>query len=100
LTYEHRPIDDMVAAALKWEGGYVWACQNYNRDVRSDTVAQGSGSLGLMTGVLMSPDGRTVEAEAVHGIVPRHRAGLHRDGRERQDDRESITEVFSGKFVM
>ncbi|HEY7151162.1 MAG TPA: NADP-dependent isocitrate dehydrogenase [Solirubrobacterales bacterium] len=72
LTYEHRLIDDMVAAALKWEGGYVWACKNYDGDVQSDTVAQGFGSLGLMTSVLMSPDGKTVEAEAAHGTVTRH----------------------------
>jgi isocitrate dehydrogenase len=72
LTYEHRLIDDMVAAALKWSGGYVWACKNYDGDVQSDTVAQGFGSLGLMTSVLMSPDGRTVEAEAAHGTVTRH----------------------------
>jgi len=72
LTYEHRLIDDMVAAALKWEGGYVWACKNYDGDVQSDTVAQGFGSLGLMTSVLMTPDGNTVEAEAAHGTVTRH----------------------------
>ncbi|HET9196870.1 MAG TPA: NADP-dependent isocitrate dehydrogenase [Solirubrobacterales bacterium] len=72
LTYEHRLIDDMVAAALKWEGGYVWACKNYDGDVQSDTVAQGFGSLGLMTSVLMSADGKTVEAEAAHGTVTRH----------------------------
>jgi isocitrate dehydrogenase len=72
LTYEHRLIDDMVAAALKWEGGYVWACKNYDGDVQSDTVAQGFGSLGLMTSVLMTPDGETVEAEAAHGTVTRH----------------------------
>ncbi len=72
LTYEHRLIDDMVATALKWEGGYVWACKNYDGDVQSDTVAQGFGSLGLMTSVLMSPDGKTVEAEAAHGTVTRH----------------------------
>jgi isocitrate dehydrogenase len=72
LTYEHRLIDDMVATALKWEGGYVWACKNYDGDVQSDTVAQGFGSLGLMTSVLMTPDGRTVEAEAAHGTVTRH----------------------------
>ncbi len=71
LTYEHRLIDDMVAAAMKWEGGYVWACKNYDGDVQSDTVAQGFGSLGLMTSVLMTPDGR-VEAEAAHGTVTRH----------------------------
>jgi isocitrate dehydrogenase len=72
ISYEHRLIDDMVAAALKWEGGYVWACKNYDGDVQSDTVAQGFGSLGLMTSVLMSPDGKTVEAEAAHGTVTRH----------------------------
>jgi len=72
LTYEHRLIDDMVAAAMKWEGGYVWACKNYDGDVQSDTVAQGFGSLGLMTSVLMTPDGQTVEAEAAHGTVTRH----------------------------
>jgi isocitrate dehydrogenase len=72
LTYEHRLIDDMVAAALKWSGGYVWACKNYDGDVQSDTVAQGFGSLGLMTSVLMSPDGKTIEAEAAHGTVTRH----------------------------
>ncbi len=72
LTYEHRLIDDMVAAAMKWEGGYVWACKNYDGDVQSDTVAQGFGSLGLMTSVLMTPDGATVEAEAAHGTVTRH----------------------------
>jgi isocitrate dehydrogenase len=72
LTYEHRLIDDMVACAMKWEGGYVWACKNYDGDVQSDTVAQGFGSLGLMTSVLMTPDGKTVEAEAAHGTVTRH----------------------------
>jgi isocitrate dehydrogenase len=72
IIYEHRLIDDMVASALKWSGGYVWACKNYDGDVQSDTVAQGFGSLGLMTSVLMSPDGRTVEAEAAHGTVTRH----------------------------
>jgi isocitrate dehydrogenase len=72
LTYEHRLIDDMVACAMKWEGGYLWACKNYDGDVQSDTVAQGFGSLGLMTSVLMTPDGRTVEAEAAHGTVTRH----------------------------
>ncbi len=72
ITYEHRLIDDMVAACLKWEGGYVWACKNYDGDVQSDTVAQGFGSLGLMTSVLMSADGKTVEAEAAHGTVTRH----------------------------
>jgi isocitrate dehydrogenase len=79
LSYEHRLIDDMVAAALKWEGGYVWACKNYDGDVQSDTVAQGFGSLGLMTSVLMSPDGSTVEAEAAHGTVTRHYR-LHQAG--------------------
>ena len=72
LTYEHRLIDDMVASSLKWHGGYVWACKNYDGDVQSDTVAQGFGSLGLMTSVLMTPDGQTVEAEAAHGTVTRH----------------------------
>ena len=72
LTYEHRLIDDMVASCLKWEGGYVWACKNYDGDVQSDLVAQGYGSLGLMTSVLMTPDGKTVEAEAAHGTVTRH----------------------------
>ncbi|MFM7034570.1 MAG: NADP-dependent isocitrate dehydrogenase [Planctomycetia bacterium] len=72
LTYEHRLIDDMVASALKWEGGYVWACKNYDGDVQSDIVAQGFGSLGLMTSVLMTPDGKTIEAEAAHGTVTRH----------------------------
>ena len=72
ITYEHRLIDDMVAAAMKWEGGYVWACKNYDGDVQSDTVAQGYGSLGLMTSVLITPDGQTVEAEAAHGTVTRH----------------------------
>ncbi|MGW7369649.1 NADP-dependent isocitrate dehydrogenase [Streptomyces sp. NPDC054841] len=80
LTYEHRLIDDMVASALKWEGGYVWACKNYDGDVQSDIVAQGFGSLGLMTSVLMSPDGRTVEAEAAHGTVTRHYR-QHQQGR-------------------
>ncbi len=80
LTYEHRLIDDMVAAALKWEGGYVWACKNYDGDVQSDTVAQGFGSLGLMTSVLMTPDGKTVEAEAAHGTVTRH-FRQHQQGR-------------------
>ncbi len=72
LTYEHRLIDDMVASALKWEGGFLWACKNYDGDVQSDTVAQGFGSLGLMTSVLLTPDGKTVEAEAAHGTVTRH----------------------------
>jgi len=81
LTYEHRLIDDMVAAALKWEGGFVWACKNYDGDVQSDTVAQGFGSLGLMTSVLLTPDGRTVEAEAAHGTVTRHYR-MHQQGKE------------------
>src|SRR4051794_21436053 len=81
LTYEHRLIDDMVAACLKWDGGYVWACKNYDGDVQSDTVAQGYGSLGLMTSVLMTPDGQTVEAEAAHGTVTRH-FRRHQEGEE------------------
>ncbi len=81
IVYEHRLIDDMVAAALKWEGGFVWACKNYDGDVQSDTVAQGFGSLGLMTSVLMTPDGDAVEAEAAHGTVTRHYR-RHRQGRE------------------
>ena len=72
LEYDHRLIDDMVATSLRWEGGYIWACKNYDGDVQSDTVAQGYGSLGLMTSVLLSPDGKTVEAEAAHGTVTRH----------------------------
>ncbi len=81
IHYEHRLIDDMVAAALKWSGGFVWACKNYDGDVQSDTVAQGFGSLGLMTSVLMTPDGRTIEAEAAHGTVTRHYR-LHQAGKE------------------
>ena len=80
ITYEHRLIDDMVASALKWEGGYLWACKNYDGDVQSDTIAQGYGSLGLMTSVLMSPDGKTVEAEAAHGTVTRHYR-MHQQGK-------------------
>ena len=80
LTYEHRLIDDMVAASLKWNGGYLWACKNYDGDVQSDTIAQGYGSLGLMSSVLMSPDGKTVEAEAAHGTVTRHYR-LHQQGK-------------------
>jgi len=80
LTYEHRLIDDMVAACLKWSGGYLWACKNYDGDVQSDTVAQGYGSLGLMTSVLMSPDGKTIESEAAHGTVTRHYR-LHQQGK-------------------
>ena len=81
ITYEHRLIDDMVAAALKWEGGFVWACKNYDGDVQSDTVAQGFGSLGLMTSVLMTADGKTIEAEAAHGTVTRHYR-MHQEGKE------------------
>ncbi len=80
ITYEHRLIDDMVASALKWEGGFVWACKNYDGDVQSDTVAQGFGSLGLMTSVLVTPDGKTMEAEAAHGTVTRHYR-LHQQGK-------------------
>ena len=80
ITYEHRLIDDMVASAMKWEGGYVWACKNYDGDVQSDTVAQGFGSLGLMTSVLTSPDGQVVEAEAAHGTVTRHYR-MHQQGK-------------------
>jgi isocitrate dehydrogenase len=92
LTYEHRLIDDMVAAALKWSGGYVWACKNYDGDVQSDTVAQGFGSLGLMTSVLMTPDGKTVEAEAAHGTVTRHY-------REHQKGRETSTNSIASIFA-
>ncbi len=92
IWYEHRLIDDMVAAALKWSGGYLWACKNYDGDVQSDTVAQGFGSLGLMTSVLMSPDGRTVEAEAAHGTVTRHYR-LHQDGKETSTN--SIASIFA-----
>ncbi|MGN6157164.1 MAG: NADP-dependent isocitrate dehydrogenase, partial [Devosia sp.] len=81
IWYEHRLIDDMVASALKWSGGYVWACKNYDGDVQSDTVAQGFGSLGLMTSVLMTPDGKIVEAEAAHGTVTRHYR-QHQQGKE------------------
>jgi isocitrate dehydrogenase len=80
IVYEHRLIDDMVASALKWEGGFVWACKNYDGDVQSDSIAQGFGSLGLMTSVLMTPDGQTVEAEAAHGTVTRH-FRQHQQGR-------------------
>jgi isocitrate dehydrogenase len=92
LTYEHRLIDDMVAAALKWSGGYVWACKNYDGDVQSDTVAQGYGSLGLMTSVLMTPDGKVVEAEAAHGTVTRHYR-QHQQGRETSTN--SIASIFA-----
>ncbi|MBO6725359.1 MAG: NADP-dependent isocitrate dehydrogenase [Rhizobiaceae bacterium] len=92
ITYEHRLIDDMVAASLKWSGGYVWACKNYDGDVQSDTVAQGFGSLGLMTSVLLSPDGRTVEAEAAHGTVTRHYR-QHQKGEETSTN--SIASIFA-----
>ncbi len=92
LTYEHRLIDDMVAAALKWSGGYVWACKNYDGDVQSDAVAQGYGSLGLMTSVLMSPDGKVVESEAAHGTVTRHY-------REHQQGKETSTNSIASIFA-
>ena len=92
ITYEHRLIDDMVAAAMKWEGGYVWACKNYDGDVQSDTLAQGYGSLGLMTSVLMTPDGKTVEAEAAHGTVTRHY-------REHQKGRPTSTNPIASIFA-
>jgi len=92
LTYEHRLIDDMVASSLKWEGGYIWACKNYDGDVQSDTVAQGFGSLGLMTSVLMTPDGRTMEAEAAHGTVTRHY-------REHQAGRPTSTNPIASIFA-
>ena len=81
ISYEHRLIDDMVAAAIKWNGGYIWACKNYDGDVQSDTVAQGFGSLGLMTSVLMTPDGKTVESEAAHGTITRHYR-MYQQGKE------------------
>jgi len=92
ITYEHRLIDDMVAAALKWSGGYVWACKNYDGDVQSDTVAQGYGSLGLMTSVLTTPDGKVVEAEAAHGTVTRHY-------REHQKGRETSTNSVASIYA-
>jgi isocitrate dehydrogenase len=92
LTYEHRLIDDMVAAALKWSGGFVWACKNYDGDVQSDTVAQGFGSLGLMTSVLLTPDGKTVEAEAAHGTVTRHY-------RQHQQGKETSTNPIASIFA-
>ena len=92
IVYEHRLIDDMVASALKWSGGYVWACKNYDGDVQSDTVAQGFGSLGLMTSVLMTPDGATVEAEAAHGTVTRHY-------REHQKGKETSTNSIASIFA-
>ena len=92
LTYEHRLIDDMVASAMKWSGGYIWACKNYDGDVQSDTVAQGFGSLGLMTSVLLTPDGLTVEAEAAHGTVTRHY-------REHQKGKETSTNSIASIFA-
>ena len=92
ITYEHRLIDDMVACAMKWEGGFVWACKNYDGDVQSDTVAQGFGSLGLMTSVLMTPDGKTVEAEAAHGTVTRHY-------RQHQQGNETSTNPIASIFA-
>src|ERR1700755_86147 len=92
ITYEHRLIDDMVAAAMKWSGGYVWACKNYDGDVQSDTVAQGYGSLGLMTSVLMPPDGKVVEAEAAHGTVTRHY-------REHQKGKETSTNPIASIYA-
>jgi len=92
LTYEHRLIDDMVASALKWSGGYVWACKNYDGDVQSDIVAQGYGSLGLMTSVLMTPDGQTVEAEAAHGTVTRH---YRQHQRGESTSTNSIASIFA-----
>ena len=92
ITYEHRLIDDMVASSLKWNGGYVWACKNYDGDVQSDTVAQGFGSLGLMTSVLMTPDGQTVEAEAAHGTVTRHY-------REHQKGNETSTNSIASIYA-
>jgi isocitrate dehydrogenase len=92
ITYEHRLIDDMVACAMKWNGGYVWACKNYDGDVQSDTVAQGFGSLGLMTSVLMTPDGKTVEAEAAHGTVTRHYR-QHQAGK--QTSTNSIASIYA-----
>jgi isocitrate dehydrogenase len=92
VTYEHRLIDDMVACAMKWSGGFVWACKNYDGDVQSDTVAQGFGSLGLMTSVLMTPDGKTVEAEAAHGTVTRHY-------RQHQQGKETSTNPIASIFA-
>mgnify|MGYP002633832834 FL=1 len=92
ITYEHRLIDDMVACAMKWDGGFVWACKNYDGDVQSDTVAQGFGSLGLMTSVLMTPDGKTIEAEAAHGTVTRHYR-QHQQGK--QTSTNPIASIFA-----
>ena len=92
ITYEHRLIDDMVAAAMKWNGGFVWACKNYDGDVQSDTVAQGFGSLGLMTSTLVTPDGKTMEAEAAHGTVTRHY-------RQHQQGKETSTNPIASIFA-
>ena len=92
ITYEHRLIDDMVACAMKWNGGYVWACKNYDGDVQSDTIAQGFGSLGLMTSVLLTPDGKTIEAEAAHGTVTRHY-------RQHQQGKETSTNPIASIFA-
>ena len=92
ITYEHRLIDDMVACAMKWNGGFVWACKNYDGDVQSDTVAQGFGSLGLMTSVLVTPDGKTMEAEAAHGTVTRHY-------RQHQAGKETSTNPIASIFA-
>jgi len=92
ITYEHRLIDDMVASAMKWNGGFVWACKNYDGDVQSDTVAQGFGSLGMMSSVLVTPDGRTVEAEAAHGTVTRHY-------RQHQQGKETSTNPIASIFA-
>jgi isocitrate dehydrogenase len=97
LTYEHRLIDDMVASCLKWAGGYVWACKNYDGDVQSDTVAQGFGSLGLMTSVLMTPDGKTVLAEAAHGTVTRHYR-QHQQGRATSTNATASIFAWTGGF--
>jgi isocitrate dehydrogenase len=95
ITYEHRLIDDMVASAMKWTGGYVWACKNYDGDVQSDLVAQGYGSLGLMTSVLMTPDGKTVEAEAAHGTVTRHYR-LHQQGKQTSTNSAASIYAWTG----
>jgi isocitrate dehydrogenase len=95
LTYEHRLIDDMVASAMKWTGGYIWACKNYDGDVQSDLVAQGYGSLGLMTSVLMTPDGKTVEAEAAHGTVTRHYR-LHQEGKQTSTNSAASIYAWTG----
>jgi isocitrate dehydrogenase len=92
ITYEHRLIDDMVASAMKWHGGFVWACKNYDGDVQSDTVAQGFGSLGMMSSVLVTPDGKTVEAEAAHGTVTRHY-------RQHQQGKETSTNPIASIFA-